>query len=48
MALAGKMGCHSGFVYATMGDVEQVAVHSGAKESSSLVNILKTTPPALY
>ena len=48
MALAGKMGHHWRFVCATMGDVETVAVHSGAEELSSFAYILETTPPALY
>ena len=48
MALAGKMGCHRGFVYVTMGDVEMMAVHSGAEELPGFAYILETIPPALY
>ena len=48
MALAGKIGLHRRFVYAAMGDVETVAVHSGVEELPSFANILETTSPALY
>ena len=48
MALAGKMGRRRRFVYVTMGDVEMMAVHSGAEGLLGLTFILETTSPALY
>ena len=48
MALAGKMGCHRGFVYAIMGDVETMAVDSRVEELPGSSHILENTPPALY
>ena len=48
MALAGKTGRHRGFVCATMGDVETMAVDSRAEGLPGFSYILETTPPALY
>ena len=48
MALASKMGWHRGFVCATMGDVEMMAVDSRVEGLSGFSYILETTPPALY
>ena len=36
------------FIYATMADVETVAVHSRVEGLSGFANILETTPPVLY
>ena len=43
MALAGKMGRHRGFFYATMGDVETMAVDSTLEWLPGFSNILETT-----
>ena len=48
MALAGKMGRHGRLVYATMGDIETMAVHSGAEGLPGFAYMLETTPLALY
>ena len=48
MALAGKMGRHRGFVCATMGNVEMMAVDASVEGLSGFSYILETTPPALY
>ena len=47
MTLAGKISRHMGFVYATMGDVETMAVDSRVEGLSNFSHILETTPPVL-
>ena len=42
MALAGKIGHHRRFIYATMGDVEMVAVDSRVEGLPGFSHILET------
>ena len=48
MALAGETGHHRGFVYATMGDVEMMAVDLRVEGLPDFSHILETTPLAMY
>ena len=47
MVLTGKMGRHRGFIYATMGNAETLAVDSRVEGLPGFSHILETTPPAL-
>ena len=48
MVLAGEMGRHRGFVCATVGGVETMAVDLRMEELPNFSHILKTVPPVLY
>ena len=48
MALAGEMGHHRRFFYATMDDVEMMVVHSVVEGLPGFSHVLETTPLALY